>query len=830
MAWALQREIHLSAHTDALFLPRFSYRAWLLGVLLLTFGCPRFATAAPGDVDPSFGVAGKVESPYEQRSQEILALAIQADGKIIAVGSFWPSGGAQSFLVARYNVDGSLDATFGSNGKTISQFASTGSSAHAVAIQSDGKIVAAGSAGDLFVLVRYTADGNLDQNFANVGVITGSFESYGPNLVSIATSVAVQSDGKIIVAGDSLIRDSLSPGEFSDSNFGLARYNDDGRLDETFGSGGTVVTDFGRFDRAEGVVLQTDGKIVVAGDSHFLIGNYIVSDAYSLVLARYNSNGTLDETFGSGGKAATDNRAFETSAVSIQTDGKIVVAGSTSTDSLSSSDFALARYNSDGSIDSSFGSNGRVFTNVGTSPFVGRAGDDRAFALGIQPDGKFVVAGSAQNGYGSSDFAVVRYESSGSLDETFGNGGKVITEVFAIGWSTFDLSSTFPGGICACFTWVGPPPDEQAFALAIQPDGKIIAGGVTGIPTGGSSSALVRYHGLATPKLTVATSGTAGGITSADSAISCGTRCSASYDAGSAVTLTALPLDGSFFAGWNGCPEPNGSNCTVVLNQETLVTAIFAMHTLTVTKSGTGTGLVYSQGVINCGSNCSASVGVASEIKLTAVPAAGSYLVGWNGCQPVMMGDICSVVLDGDTVVAAVFELDLPLAVSPVVLANAEVGVPYAAATAIIGGRLPLTTKVLKGALPSGLAFDLRSLGGTPLKAGKSNFSVRITDAAGKSIVASFRLTVVKGLSITTKSLKAGRIGKNYRVSLKASGGKAPYGWSLVSGSLPAGVSLDGFTGKISGVPTKTGSFNFTVRLTDPLGGTVDNTFTLVII
>ena len=157
MAWALQREIQLSAHSGALFHPHFSYPVWLACALLLTFSFPYFATAAPGDVDPSFGVAGKVESPYEQRSQEILALAIQPDGKIVAVGSFWPSEGAQSFLVARYNVDGSLDATFGSGGRTIWQFDATGSSAHAVAIQSDGKIVAAGSAGDLFVLARYDA-------------------------------------------------------------------------------------------------------------------------------------------------------------------------------------------------------------------------------------------------------------------------------------------------------------------------------------------------------------------------------------------------------------------------------------------------------------------------------------------------------------------------------------------------------------------------------------------------------------------------------------------------------------------------------------------------
>ncbi|MBA2434942.1 MAG: hypothetical protein H0V54_07660, partial [Chthoniobacterales bacterium] len=212
----------------------------------------------------------------------------------------------------------------------------------------------------------------------------------------------------------------------------------DGDLDPTFGTNGKVTTDFGTIiDEARAVAVQPDGKIVTAGAT--VGGNF-----FDFALARYNTDGSLDITFGTGGKVTT---AFNTNndeafAVALQADGKIVAAGFAvigGTD-----DFALARYNTNGSLDTTFGTGGKVTTAFGSSI-------DRAHAVAVQPDGKIVAAGRAVIGGGSFDFALARYNTDGSLDTTFGTGGKVTT---ACGSS-----------------------NDEAFAVALQPDGKIVAAG-----------------------------------------------------------------------------------------------------------------------------------------------------------------------------------------------------------------------------------------------------------------------------------------------------------------------------------------------------------------
>ena len=241
-----------------------------------------------------------------------------------------------------------------------------------------------------------------------------------------------------------------------------------GVLDPTFDSDGKVTTAFGSAtDQAHAVAIQSDGKIVAAG--------YIWNGSnYDFALARYNTDGSLDASFGSGGKVTTafGGATDQAYAIAIQSDGKVLVVGSASNGS--NDDFALARYNSDGSLDASFDSDGRVTTDFGSAA-------DVAYAVAIQSDGKIVVAGSASNG-SNDDFALARYNSDGSLDTSFGSGGKAMTAI---------LSAT-----------------DYAFAVAIQHDGKIVAAGST---SNGSNDdfAVARYQVASTSSQDIAHNGQA---------------------------------------------------------------------------------------------------------------------------------------------------------------------------------------------------------------------------------------------------------------------------------------------------------------------------------
>jgi len=240
----------------------------------------------------------------------------------------------------------------------------------------------------------------------------------------------------------------------------VLRYNLDGSLDSTFGVNGIVITDFsGNDDIARGIVIQGDNQIVVAGGS---------GDDFAI--ARYNSDGSLDSTFGIGGKVTTDffGGNDRGSDIALQSDGRIVVAGQVETQAGNQTtlDFGLARYNTDGSLDSSFGLGGMT-----TTDFLGQA--DFAFAVTIQSNGRIVAAGGATiAGAPFTDFAVARYETNGSLDQSFGIGGKVMTDFFGR--------------------------NDFAYDVVIQIDGRIVAAGQAELVQGGvvqQDFALARYLG-----------------------------------------------------------------------------------------------------------------------------------------------------------------------------------------------------------------------------------------------------------------------------------------------------------------------------------------------
>jgi uncharacterized delta-60 repeat protein len=347
-----------------------------------------------GRVDRWFGDNGRVLTDFSGTgsTDEAFAVAIDSIGRIVVAG-YSSSNVGVDFAVARYQPDGTPDSAFNSTGKVLTNFGgSSFDTATAVAIDWNDKIVVAGSsnAGGTydFAVVRYNVDGTLDTTFNSTGRVLTDF-SVGSG--DFATAAVIQSDGKIVVGG-------LSDASGIPYDFSLLRYNPNGTLDPTFNATGKVLTDFsgsGSYDTIQALAIQSDGRIVAAGYS-------LASGRSHFALARYTTNGILDGTFNSTGKVLTafPSGSARADDVAIQSDGRIVVAGSFDDGNREGPDFALARYNTDGTPDSTFNSTGRVVTDIG--------GFDVAYGVGIQSDGKIVAAGFSDVN-GTSDFALARY-------------------------------------------------------------------------------------------------------------------------------------------------------------------------------------------------------------------------------------------------------------------------------------------------------------------------------------------------------------------------------------------------------------------------------------
>jgi uncharacterized delta-60 repeat protein len=387
-----------------------------------------------GSPDSSFDDDGKVTTAFSAFNDYAYGVAIQTDGKIFATGYSRITGGAQyDTIMARYNTDGSLDTDFDGDGKLLIDLGVDSSNANAVAVQADGKVVAAGtsyidSKGN-FTLVRYNADGSLDAAFDGDGIVITSFG----NASSFASSIAIQADGKIIVAGSS---------ENATLDFAVARYNTDGSLDTSFDGDGKLTTPIlSSSDWGNVVKIQSDGKILAAGYSNSSQG----FDVGAIV--RYNTDGSLDTSFDGDGKLSTMSPfAYTINDLALQPDGKIIAAGSANVTG-TSKDFAVLRINSNGTPDTSFDGDGKA-----TAAFFNS--DEVVYGVAIQPDGRIVAAGYATDGTWSY-YALARFNSNGSIDTSFDGDGKVIT-------------------------FIGPQvlgSGGNAFALAILPDGRIIAAG-----------------------------------------------------------------------------------------------------------------------------------------------------------------------------------------------------------------------------------------------------------------------------------------------------------------------------------------------------------------
>jgi uncharacterized delta-60 repeat protein len=392
---------------------------------------------------------------------------------------------------------GDLDPSFGSGGKVTTDFGGN-DAGWAVAVQKDGRVVVAGDRwdpgpSDDFLLARYTARGVLDPTFDGDGKVAtdfgGSFDGAG--------DVAIQPDGKIVAVGSGF---RSPPGRAMD--FALARYSADGSLDASFGEGGKVLTPFGgnSIDSANAVALQPDGKILAAGRTRS-------GPKYNFALARYLPNGALDPTFDGDGIVVTPmstvhDDVFE---LALQPDGKIVAAGWML--GTGRADIAMARYNPDGGLDSTFEVDGKVVAPfaIGSAAYdviVQRDGKiltggsdvarfnadgtvDRSFgadgraltgnvqgvSLELQPDGKILAVGSVYPGPGRGDFAVMRLTAAGRVDTTYGRGGRIVTDF---------------------------GPQDQATDAALRSDGKLVVSGFSRqVPDSGPADfAVARYQAI----------------------------------------------------------------------------------------------------------------------------------------------------------------------------------------------------------------------------------------------------------------------------------------------------------------------------------------------
>lgn len=416
--------------------------------------------AAAGDGDPEFyGGAILIHTRDGFAGNERNFVALQSDGKIILAGNGTCNPDCD-IIVLRRNADGRQDLTFGVDGAQITDLGAN-ENVYGLAIQSDDKIVVSGSSCNstgaqchLF-LARYLSAGALDTSFHGNGV----FILGGSDPESMGGNIAIRPNGKIIVLGTLVTDISYDSVVF--------QFNSDGSVDHTFGSvGGTGLLRSDKLSKRTGwrngfaflnlngndLRIQADGKIVIVGS----ISNQSYSFNFAVVRLLQNGD-ALDNSFGQGGMQVTDLVAGDdwASSVDIGSDGKIVLAGSAYMNESGKESFAVARYSSNGFLDTTFHGTGYVTTDVESGNSNSDGGG--AWDVLVQRDGKILALGY-KNPYGlHQDITLVRYNRDGSLDATFGTNGIVASSYYT---------------------------ENYGSSIAIQPDGKYVVTGLSLYITG----------------------------------------------------------------------------------------------------------------------------------------------------------------------------------------------------------------------------------------------------------------------------------------------------------------------------------------------------------
>jgi uncharacterized delta-60 repeat protein len=629
------------------------------------------SSAAPGGLDGTFGSGGMATSSLEGESAAN-DVAIQSDGKIVVVGNVGGCSGSgesyschSEFLVERLNDDGTPDADFGGgDGAVTTSFGHSSQGATSVVIEPSGKIVVGGGtfeAGEEtgeFAVARYEVNGDLDTTFGGgdgKATIAMPGTSGGPS--SYSGSMVLQPDGKIVLDGS--VYAELPGDPWAVWHFALARFNADGTPDDSFGSGGSTI---GPSGNEFGLTEEPGGKLLAAGRAGFS----------EFAVLRFNANGSLDTGFAGDGIATYNLSQVGSQAddVLVQPDGKILASGY-------GNGYAVGRFNSDGTPDTTFGGGDGVVTTHFGQPCCGLGA---AIALALQGDGRIVFAGqwTPDEDTFVDQWAVGRLSANGRPDPSFGADGLAVTD---------------------------PAGNTTPVAVAIQGDGKIVAAGASGEQSkltvarylgGGAASTATFHHVLVTK------GGSGKGFVGGPE-LSCGGNCGADYEAGETIELGAYGEYGeSVFDGWHTVSGAPGTctgmttPCEVTLSADVELEANFRYEptvepVLTVGKTGSGQGLVYSTPLsgIFCGLECSRAFESGTKVTLVAAPYAGSTFAGWSGGGCSGTGS-CEVTLNADTTVTASF--------GPESTGGEEVGDGGGSGGG--AGEVPLITPPAAGSLP----------------------------------------------------------------------------------------------------------------------------------
>jgi uncharacterized delta-60 repeat protein len=415
----------------------------LLASTLVAIASPVHAAPSDGRIDTSFGTSGFTTTIIGTTDQ-LHSIALDSLGRIIT-GGFATIGAAGQFALARYTSNGVLDTSFGTLGLTTTTIG-TGSNITSIVLDSQGRIIAGGSAqiagATTFTLARYTSSGVLDTSFGTAGLTTTTIGT-GSNI----SSIALDSQGRIVAGGLAEIVGGATI-------FALARYTSNGVLDTSFGTLGFTTTTIGTYAGINSIALDTQGRIITGGLADF-------TGLEKFILARYTSNGILDTSFGTAGLTTTTiGTNSNITSIALDSQGRIIAGGFAFIGGVQQ--FALARYTSSGVLDTSFGTAGLTTTTIGTGSAI--------TSIALDSQGIIITGGGAVIA-GATTFALARYTSSGVLDTSFGTLGLITTT---------------------------PDNNDLIRYITLDSQGRIIAGGISGMFQA-QKFALTRYLLTANP-------------------------------------------------------------------------------------------------------------------------------------------------------------------------------------------------------------------------------------------------------------------------------------------------------------------------------------------